>query len=80
MFDSLSLFVPHRVRTTLDCLGFKYYVRKALAVLTAVAGGRLQDCFLHIRVLHLQVRYVYYFAVFVVSTGSVIERYAVLNS
>ena len=73
-FYSISLRFPHPSKKSLDFL-FKYYFLKALPVLIAVVGGRLQYRFLHIRVLHH-----YYLAVFIVSAGSIIERFIVLTS
>lgn len=73
-FYSISLRFPHPSKKSLDFL-FKYYFLKALPVLIAVVGGRLQYRFLHIRVLHH-----YYLAVFIVSTGSIIECFIVLTS
>ena len=73
-FYSISLRFPHPSKKSLDFV-FKYYFLKALPVLIAVVGGRLQYRFLHIRVLHH-----YYLAVFIVSTGSIIERFIVLTS
>lgn len=73
-FYSISLRFPHPSKKSLDFV-FKYYFLKALPVLIAVVGGRLQCRFLHIRVLHH-----YYLAVFIVSTGSIIERFIVLTS
>lgn len=74
-FDTISLRFPHLSKKSLDFL-FKYYFLKALPVLIAVVGERLQYRFLHIRVLHLH----YYLAVFVVSTGSIFERFILLTS